>query len=175
MTQITEINPIEASVPLPSQEDPPTQLLLLATAGLSAGAAAIHFAVAPGHLAEYLLAGYFFIAVAIGQTLWAILISRYPRRRLLTVGALGNLLVAMVWLAARVYGLPLGEHPWTPEPVRVTDAISAAFEVTTVASVWVLCSRHRPRIRRVAVPALAIGIVLVGLTSAALLNVGMVE
>jgi hypothetical protein len=175
MAQATDMRPTDASVSSPSQEDSPTQLLLLATAGLSAGAAGIHFAVAPGHLAEDLLAGYFFIAVAIGQTLWAILISRYPRRRLLAIGAVGNLVVAIVWLAARVYGLPLGEHPWTPEPVRLTDAISAAFEVAAVASVWVLCSRHRPRIQRVAGPALAIGVVLVALTSAALLNVGIVE
>jgi hypothetical protein len=175
MAQMTEMKPADASISSPSQEDPTTQLLLLATAGLSAGAAGIHFAVAPGHLAEDLLAGYFFIAVAISQTLWAILISRYSARRLLVVGALGNLVVAIVWLAARVYGLPVGEHPWTPEPVRLTDAISAAFEVAAVASVWVLCSRHRPRIRRVAGPALAIGVVLVVLTSAALLNVGMVE
>jgi hypothetical protein len=176
MAHVTELEPTGAStVPPSSQEDPPTQLLLLATAGLSAGAAGIHFAVVPGHLAEDLLAGYFFIAVAIAQTLWAILISRYPRRRLLLIGALGNLLVAVVWLVVRVYGSPLGEHPWTPEPVGLTDAMSAGFEVAAVASVWVLCSRLRPRVRRVAGPALAMGVILVALTSAALLNVGMVE
>jgi hypothetical protein len=173
---VTELEPTGAStVPSSSQEDPPTQLLLLATAGLSAGAAGIHFAVAPGHLAEDLLAGYFFIAVAIAQTLWAILIPRYPRRRLLVVGALGNLLVAIVWLVVRVYGSPLGEHPWTPEPVGFTDAMSAAFEIAAGVSVGVLCSRHRPRVRRVVGPALTIGVILVGLTGAALLNVPMVE
>jgi MFS family permease len=176
MAHVTELEPTGAStVPPSSQEDPPTQLLLLATAGLSAGAAGIHFAVVPGHLAEDLLAGYFFIAVAIAQTLWAILISRYPRRRLLLIGALGNLLVAVVWLVVRVYGSPLGEHPWTPEPVGLADAMSAAFEVAAGTTVWVLCSRLRPRVRRVAGPALAVGVILVLLTGAALLNVGMVQ
>jgi hypothetical protein len=144
MAHVTELESTTATVRVASQEDPPTQLLLLTTAGLSAGAAGIHFAVAPGHLAEDLLAGYFFIAVAIAQTLWAILISRYPQRRLLTIGAVGNLLVAVIWLVVRVYGSPLGEHPWTPEPVGLTDAMSAAFEVAAVAGVWVLCSRLRP-------------------------------
>jgi hypothetical protein len=163
------------TVPSAAQEDPPTQLLLLATAGLSAGAAGIHFAVAPGHLTEDVLAGYFFVAVAIAQALWALLIPRYPRRRLLIVGALGNILVATVWLVVRIYGSPLGEHPWTPEPVGFTDAISAAFELLSAASVWVLCSRHRPRVRHIVGPGLAIGLVVVMLTGAALLNVGMVE
>jgi hypothetical protein len=175
MAHVTELESTTATVRTPSQEDPPTQLLLLTTAGLSAGAAGIHFAVAPGHLAEDLLAGYFFIAVAIAQTLWAILISRYPGRRLLTIGAVGNLLVAIVWLVVRVYGSPLGEHPWTPEPVGLTDAMSAAFEVAAVAGVWMLCSRLRPRVRRIVGPALAMGVILVALTSAALLNVGAVE
>jgi hypothetical protein len=174
--QVTEMKATGApTVRVSSQEDPPTQLLLLATAGLSAGAAGIHFAVAPGHLTEDLLAGYFFIAVAIAQTLWAILIPRYPQRRLLVIGALGNLLVAVIWLVVRLYGSPLGEHPWTPEPVGLTDAMSAAFEIAAVANVWALCSRHRPRVRRVAGPALAMGVILVALTSTALLNVGMVE
>jgi hypothetical protein len=176
MAHVTELESTAATaVPRSSQEDAPTQLLLLSTAGLSAGAAGIHFAVAPGHLAEDLLAGYFFIAVAIAQALWAILISRYPGRRLLMIGAVGNLLVAMVWLVVRLYGSPFGEHPWTPEPVGLTDAMSAAFEVAAAASVWLLCSRLRPRVRRVAGPALAMGVILVTLTSAALLNVGMVE
>jgi hypothetical protein len=175
-SHLTELEPTGApTLQTSSREDPPTQLLLLAAAGLSAGAAGIHFAVAPGHLAEDVLAGYFFIAVAIAQTLWAILISRYPQRWLLATGAVGNLLVAATWLLVRVYGSPLGEHPWTPEPVRLTDAMSAAFEVAAVLSVWVLCSRHRPRVRRVVGPALVMGLILVALTSTALLNVGMVE
>jgi hypothetical protein len=155
--------------------DPATQLLLLATAGLSAGAAGIHFAVVPGHLAEDLLAGYFFIAVAIAQALWAILLSHYPRRQLLVVGAVGNVMVAVLWLLVRVYGSPLGASPWTPEPFGFTDGMSAAFEVASAITVWVLCSRRRPRVRRIAGPALALGTVLIVLTGAALLNVGMVE
>jgi hypothetical protein len=50
--------------------DAGTQLVLLTVAGLSVGAAGIHFAVAPAHLAEQALEGYFFVGVAIAQALW---------------------------------------------------------------------------------------------------------
>src|SRR5215217_6534114 len=77
-----------------TQPHPPAQLLLLSLAGLSAGAAGIHFAVIPEHLTELPVAGYFFIAVAIAQALWAILVPRYSSRALLVAGAIGNLAVA---------------------------------------------------------------------------------
>jgi hypothetical protein len=173
--QVTELRTTAASTPSTPSDDPGSQLLLLATAGLSAGAAGIHFAVVPGHLAEDPLAGYFFIAVAIAQALWAILLSHYPRRQLLVVGAVANVLVAVLWLVVRVYGSPLGASPWTPEPFGFTDGMSAAFEVASAITVWVLCSRRRPPVRRLAGPALVLGTVLVALTSAALLNIGMVE
>jgi hypothetical protein len=173
--QATEARTTAASPLSSPSNDPATQLLLLATAGLSAGAAGIHFAVVPGHLAEDRLAGYFFIAVAIAQALWAILLSHYPRRRLLVVGAVANVLVAVLWLIVRLYGSPLGASPWTPEPFGFTDGMSAAFEVASAITVWVLCSRRRPPVRRLFGPALVLGTVLVVLTSAALVNIGMVE
>jgi hypothetical protein len=71
-----------------AQPDTSAQLLLLSVAGLSAGAAGIHFAVIPEHLAELPVAGYFFIAVAIAQALWAILVPRYSSRALLVAGAI---------------------------------------------------------------------------------------
>ena len=173
--QATEVRPTAASSISTPSNDPATQLLLLATAGLSAGAAGIHFGVVPGHLAEDRLAGYFFIAVAIAQALWAILLSHYPRRQLLVVGAVANVMVAVLWLVVRVYGSPLGASPWTPEPFGLTDGMSAAFEVASAITVWVLCSRRRPPVRRIAAPALVLGTVIVVLTGAALLNIGMVE
>ena len=150
-----------------------TQLLLLTVAGLSAGAAGIHFAVAPAHLAEQALEGYFFVGVAIAQALWAILVPRYPHRRLLAVGAAANLLVAGLWLVVRLRGLPIGEEPWTPEPFGFTDTVAAGFEVAIAASVLLLVTRVRLPVRRIHGPALAIGSLLVVVTGAALLNAGM--
>jgi len=164
-----------AAVDLPSSQltDAWTQLLLLTVAGLSVGAAGIHFAVAPAHLAEQALEGYFFVGVAIAQALWAILVPRYPHRRLLAAGAAANTLVAALWLLVRLRGLPIGDQPWTPEPFGFTDTVSAGFEVAIAVAVLLLLTRFRLPVRRVHGPALAIGSLLVVITGAALLNAGM--
>ena len=154
--------------------DASTQLLLLTVAGMSVGAAGIHFAVAPAHLAEQALEGYFFVAVAIAQALWAILVPRYPYRRLLAAGAAGNTLVAGLWLVVRLRGLPIGDQPWTPEPFGFTDTVATSFEIAIAATVLLLLlPRFRLPVRRVHGPALAIGSLLVVITGAALLNAGM--
>jgi hypothetical protein len=150
-----------------------TQLLLLTVAGLSAGAAGIHFAVAPAHLAEQALEGYFFVGVAIGQALWAVLVPRYPHRWLLAAGAAANTLVAGLWLIVRLRGLPIGEAPWTPEPFGFTDTVASGFEVAIAVSVLLLLTRVRLPVRRLHGPALAMGSLLVVITGAALLNIGM--
>jgi hypothetical protein len=166
---------LSAARPSPPVQDLSAQLLLLTTAGLSAGAAGIHFAVIPGHLADERPAGYFFIAVAIAQALWAILVPRYPHRRLLAAGAIANVLVAVLWLFVRVQGLPLGEAPWTPEPFGVTDSVSAGFEMAIAVGVGALLARVRLPIHRLTGPAVAMGALLIVVTGVALLNVGMAE
>jgi len=162
-----------ADPPSSHRTDASTQLLLLTVAGLSVGAAGIHFAVAPAHLAEQTQEGYFFVGVAIAQALWAILVPCYPHRRLLAAGAAANTLVAGLWLVVRLRGLPIGEAPWTPEPFGFTDTVAAGFEVAIAISVLLLLTRVRLPVRRVHGPALAIGSVLVVITGAALLNAGM--
>jgi hypothetical protein len=149
--------------------------LLLSVAGLSAGAAGIHFAVIPEHLAELPVAGYFFIAVAIAQALWAILVPRYSSRALLVAGAIGNLAVAALWLFVRLRGLPIGDEPWTPERFGLTDTISAVFEVAIALGVAGLLTRFRLPVRRLATPAVVMALLLIAITGAALLNVGMTE
>lgn len=157
------------------QPDTSRQLLLLSLAGLSAGAAGIHFAVIPQHLAELPAAGYFFIAVAIAQALWAILVPGYPTRALLLAGAVGNLLVAALWLFVRLRGLPIGEEPWTPERFGFTDSVSAAFEVAIAVGVAAYLSRLRLPVRRLTTPAVVMALVLIAVTGAALLNIGMTQ
>jgi hypothetical protein len=142
-------------------------------AGLAVGAAGIHFAVAPVHLAEEPLEGYFFVGVAIAQALWAILVPRYPSRRLLAAGAAANAMVAGLWLVVRLRGLPIGEEPWTPEPFGFTDSVAAGLEVALAATVLLLLTGLHLPIRRVPGPALAVGGVVAVITSAALLNLGM--
>lgn len=158
-----------------SGQDASAQLLLLTMAGLSAGAAGIHFAIIPGHLAAERPAGYFFIAVAIAQALWAILVPRYPHRHLLTGGAVANILVATLWLFVRTRGLPLGDEPWTPESFGLTDSVTAGFEVAIALGVGAFLTRFRLPIRRLTGPAVAVGALLILITGVALLNVSTAE
>jgi hypothetical protein len=160
---------------LPEAQPDTSAQLLLSVAGLSAGAAGIHFAVIPEHLAELPVAGYFFIAVAIAQALWAILVPRYSSRALLVAGAIGNLAVAALWLFVRLRGLPIGDEPWTPERFGLTDTISAVFEVAIALGVAGLLTRFRLPVRRLATPAVVMALLLIAITGAALLNVGMTE
>ena len=79
-----------------------TDLLVLLAAACSVGAAGIHFAVVPEHLVEYRPFGLFFVAIAVVQALWAILVVRYPLRPLLLVGAVANLAtLAHMFIAER--------------------------------------------------------------------------
>src|SRR5919197_531052 len=100
--------------------------------GVSAGAAAIHFAVAKAHFEEYTIFGVLFVLSGLAQLAWAVLVVRWPRRRLLQLGAVGNASIAAVWAVDRIWGLPLGPEHWKPEPVGFADVAASAFEVVLV-------------------------------------------
>lgn len=119
-----------------------------AAAGLTVGAAAIHFAVAPDHLAEYPLYGIFFIVLGIAQVGMAIAILVAPSRRLFVGAAAGTLGVIGMWMLSRTVGLPLAPVPWRPEAVGVPDVAATALEAISALLFLVLVrwpSRVRPR------------------------------
>ena len=143
---------------------------MLAAALLSAGAAAIHFAVAKMHFDEYTLFGLFFVASGIAQLLWPLWLLFRRWRPLLALGALGNALIVALWAVDRVWGLPLGPTPWKPDPVGFGDSDTSAFEVLLVTiCVALLVSRRRVRLGRATVYALALGVI--ALTALSLLSV----
>ncbi len=151
-----------------------TQVLVVSIAGLSAGAAAIHFAVVQAHLKELPVAGVFFIVCAVAQALWAIAIPRYHTRPMLVWGAIANLTVVGLWLWVRIYGLPFGPEPWVSEKFGITDTISAAFELTLALAATALLTNLRLPLRRFAIP-ITISATLVALgTWFALLHASMV-
>src|SRR5690349_17360356 len=88
-----ETDRAEAARALTSRE-----LLVLCVALLSAGAAAVHFAVTKDHLEEYTLFGVLFLAAAAGQLAWAAGVMLRPSRALLLAGAAGNLGIAAIWV-----------------------------------------------------------------------------
>src|SRR5260370_16954594 len=62
-------------------------------AALSAGAAAIHFAVVFEHFSEYVLYGVFFLIIAWSQAIWAAVVLWRPSRPWLWLGIARNAII----------------------------------------------------------------------------------
>jgi hypothetical protein len=91
-------------------------------AGLSTGAAVIHFAMVPGHIGDSLLDPLGF-AVAGWFQLWvagAALTGRAGRRTWIA-SVLGNLAITAAWVWSRTVGLPVGNHEGIVEEVGAID------------------------------------------------------
>ena len=144
--------------------------LVFALALLSAGAAAIHLAVAKVHFDQYTLFGVFFVGSGIAQLSWAVWALLRRWRPLLALGALGNGLIVALWALDRIWGLPLGPEHWKPDPVGFGDSLTAAFELLLVAGCLTLLIRDRIRPVRTALAA-AIAFVVATLTTLSLLSV----
>jgi hypothetical protein len=115
----------------------------LAAALLSAGAAAIHGAVAGPHLDHYLPFGLLFVASALAQAAWSVLVLLAPSRRVFAAGAVGNAGIVGVWAVSRTTGLPFGPESGSPEPVAAIDVAATAFEVGIVAASGILLAARR--------------------------------
>jgi hypothetical protein len=121
---------------VPARIAPPAQRWLAAernrmiilVAGVSWAAAFVHAAVTTAHFDEYWLFGLFFVAVAILQGAWGAWIYKDPRPGRLWLGAVGNLLVVLVWTISRTVGLPLGPEAWHPEAIGFVDAMATLDE-----------------------------------------------
>ena len=150
-----------------------SEALRLGVALASAGAATIHFAVIAQHFEEYWLFGSFFIAVAIAQLAWAMLVVVRPSPAVYLAGVAGNAAVAATWVISRTTGLPLGPEPGEPEPVGTADGVATAFEVLIAAVTLLLLlrvtSRKRPLAPFTAVTAVTT-LAAIGLTALSLLS-----
>jgi hypothetical protein len=144
--------------------------LVLTVALLSAGAAAIHFAVVKMHFDEYTLFGIFFVGAGVAQLAWGLWLVVRPSRPLLVLGALGNALIVALWGVDRIWGLPLGPEHWKPEPVGFGDGVTAAFELLLVTGCIAVLGRggRRPMRTRAAV---ALTLAVAALTALSLLSV----
>jgi len=144
--------------------------LVFVAALSSAGAAAIHLAVAKTHFDEYTLFGLFFVGSGLAQLAWPIWLLFRRWRPLLLLGAAGNALIVVLWGVDRIWGLPLGPTPWQPDPVGFGDAATSGFEVLLVAACIALLFRGRGgTLRRVPMLALTGG--ALALTTLSLLSV----
>jgi hypothetical protein len=151
------------------------RLAVFAAGLLSAAAATIHLAVLKMHFDEYTLFGLFFVAAGTSQLAWAVWLVLRPSRRLLELGAVGNLLIAALWAADRIWGLPMGPDPWAPDPVGFADSVASAFEFALALCAVLLLVSPAPRTLqargtgRAAGPVLVV--VVVFLTALSLLSV----
>jgi len=126
--------------------------LLGGLAAVSAGAAAIHFAVVFGHFAQYLLYGVFFLVVGWAQLIWPAVLVWRPSRFWLWLGAAGNGVVLAVYAASRTVGLPFGPDLHHPEPAGPLDLVCGVLEVALLAGcaalLWRPSLADRPAARR---------------------------
>ena len=111
-------------------------IVRLLLAALSLGAAVIHVAAVPAHLAEDGGLGIGFALAAVLQAGWAgLVLARHPATRRAGLAIHGA--IALGWYVSRTSGLPLGAHPGIPEPIGMGDLVAAAFAGAIVlALVW---------------------------------------
>ena len=118
-------------------------------AGLSLGAAAIHFSVIREHLEEFALFGYAFIGLAWFQAIWALVYVLRGNARMALGGAAVNAGAVTVWLISRTFGLPFGSEAGVPEAVGFADLLATAFEVALIAvlaaTLWPAWARRLAR------------------------------
>jgi hypothetical protein len=129
--------------------------LLGGLAALSAGAAAIHFAVVFEHFAEYTLYGVFFLVISWAQVIWPAVLLWRPSRLWLWLGIAGNAVVIAVYVASRTVGLPFGPDLHHAESVGALDVVSCVLEfgliIGCAALLWRPSLADRPVARRGAV------------------------
>ena len=107
--------------------------LLGGLAALSAGAAAIHFAVTFQHFSEYTLYGVFFLIISWAQAIWAVGVLWRPSKLWLWLGIAGNATIVAVYFASRLTGLPFGPDKGHTEPFGALDLVSVILEVALIA------------------------------------------
>src|ERR671935_1341519 len=135
---------------------------VVAAALFSAGAAAIHFAVAKMHFDEYTLFGVFFVGSGVAQLVWPIWVLFRRWRPLFLFAAVGNGAIVALWAVDRIWGLPLRPTPWKPDPVGFGDSVTALFEVLLVlACLRLLTTSTRMRSRRATVLMLTCAVVAI--------------
>jgi hypothetical protein len=132
------IGPPDATIPM-------RPVLTGVLAGLSAGAAAIHFAMTGPHFEEDWLYGLFFIVAAWAQAVWAGLYLVLPVRAVAVLGLVGNVVIIGTWAVTRTVGVPFGPLAAGPEAIGGADLAATGFELLIVVLLLVVLSPLRER------------------------------
>jgi hypothetical protein len=115
-----------------ASDDATSKLFPTCLALVSASAGLIHLAAAVPHFEESAVHGAFFVGTGLAQLAGAALLVLWPRRSVLVATACANGLIVALWAMSRAAGVPVEPHPWTPEPVGITDLVATLLEVGLV-------------------------------------------
>lgn len=124
-----------------------------AAGGLSVLGGLAHAAAGPEHFAEWWGYGLFFLAAALAQAVYGLLLLTRGiearggwaawRRRVYWAGIAGNAFLVLFWLLTRTVGVPLGPESGEVAPVGWLDLSAKAIELATVAVLASLLARPR--------------------------------
>jgi hypothetical protein len=115
------------------------RLLLRAVAAFTLlGAAVIHAAQAPSHLAQWWAAGVAFVALAAAQAVLGMAAAAGADRRVWLLAQAVSLAAIGLWALSRTVGLPVGPEAGEPEPVGRADLAAVALEAATVLAATLL-------------------------------------
>jgi hypothetical protein len=116
-----------------------TRLVLRAeVASTLLGAAVIHAAQAPSHLAEWWAAGVTFVGLAAAQALLGAAAALRTDRWLWQLAQVVSLATIGLWVLSRTVGLPVGPEAGLPEPVGRADLAATGLETVTVLAATLL-------------------------------------
>jgi hypothetical protein len=138
-----------------------TQSVRGALATFSAGAAALHLALASEHMGHHWTMGVSFYVAAAVQLLWSGLLLVRPTRRVLALGGLGQAGAVATYFVVHAAGWPFGPEAWQPEPHELAGIVCCALEGAAALGALALV-QQRLRAPRVLLPV--VGAVVVALT-----------
>lgn len=116
----------------------PDHLALYAAAALSLGAAMTHLWALPEHLLMWWGYGAFFLAAALAQGLYAVVLLRRPTWLLALAGIWGNLSIVVLYVVTRTSGIPFGPHAGKIEDASLLDMAATAAELGIVLALVTL-------------------------------------
>jgi hypothetical protein len=106
---------------------------------ISVALALVHMLATPLYFDQWLGYGAFFVAAAVLQVMFSMALTvNTPNRALLWVGLVGNVLVVLLWIITRTFGIPLGPMAGEVLPLGWLDGIAQVLELVQVVHLFVL-------------------------------------
>jgi hypothetical protein len=113
-------------------------VLRVVVASTLVGAAVIHAAQAPSHLAEWWAAGVTFVGLAAAQAVLGAAAAVWADRWVWQLAQAVSLATIGLWILSRTVGLPGGPEAGLPEPLGRADLVATGLETATVLAASLL-------------------------------------